>query len=86
MFADNQQRSGEKCALCRKECSTADRTVVEKKTVHKDCFKCGYCGAALQLGSSAQDHSLVRFGIPWYYCPDHMHLPPDEKKKKLPKK
>ncbi|KAI1732446.1 LIM domain-containing protein [Ditylenchus destructor] len=84
-YASIAQRVG-KCAMCKGDIPRGEDMMVERKTIHKTCFKCGYCDCALRLGCCATDHSLVgRYGLMWF-CQDHMLLPPGEKAAKLDQK
>ncbi|KAH7723268.1 LIM domain-containing protein [Aphelenchoides avenae] len=77
-YADIKSRKGDKCAICGKETTVTDNMVVEKKTIHKECFKCGVCQVKLVIGHCARDHSLARFGPIWF-CDNHSLMPPGEK-------
>uniref|UniRef100_A0A915DXJ6 LIM zinc-binding domain-containing protein n=1 Tax=Ditylenchus dipsaci TaxID=166011 RepID=A0A915DXJ6_9BILA len=68
----------DKCAICKSDVMRGEDMVVERKTIHKNCFKCGYCGCTLQLGRCAIDHSLSRYGL-IYFCGEHMLLGPGER-------
>ncbi|KAI1732445.1 LIM domain-containing protein [Ditylenchus destructor] len=79
----SSQKAG-KCATCKQEVIKGEEMMVERQTVHKKCFTCGYCGSVLHLGACATDHSLsvAKYGRIWF-CQEHMLMSPAEKSAKL---
>uniref|UniRef100_A0A914Q7M9 LIM zinc-binding domain-containing protein n=1 Tax=Panagrolaimus davidi TaxID=227884 RepID=A0A914Q7M9_9BILA len=76
MFGDTQQRE-KKCGFCNEEVSKADEMIVERKPVHKNCFKCGVCGKECKVGQSLAQQ-IPEFGC-FFFCFDHRLLSPGEK-------
>ncbi|KAH7708099.1 hypothetical protein AAVH_24652 [Aphelenchoides avenae] len=52
------------CFVCKGQVPRADQIVVDKETLHKNCFKCGCCGAELKHGNAAQLKTAV--GPRWF--------------------
>ncbi|KAH7722186.1 LIM domain-containing protein [Aphelenchoides avenae] len=75
----NEQKYTLKCFICKQELSLEDKMTVEKKTIHKECFKCGICGTDLNIGECARDPILARQGNQLYFCNEHRILPFEEK-------
>ncbi|KAH7696278.1 LIM domain-containing protein [Aphelenchoides avenae] len=64
----------------------AEKFIVEKHPVHKECFKCGVCDVQLAPGSCSFDDSLYRHFGPMWFCHQHMMLGAGEKYDLLVKK
>ncbi|KAH7715795.1 LIM domain-containing protein [Aphelenchoides avenae] len=76
-----------KCCLCQEVIPVmAEKYVVEKHPVHKECFKCGICDTPLQPGNCSFDDRLYRNYGPMWFCRTHMMLGAGEKYKLLVEK
>ncbi|KAL3069982.1 hypothetical protein niasHS_015807 [Heterodera schachtii] len=61
----------EECAFCGEKVTLTDRLMVDRETIHKNCFNCCFCGAKLQPGAAAMELSFYnRYGPRWY-CSGH---------------
>ncbi|KAI1694800.1 LIM domain-containing protein [Ditylenchus destructor] len=52
------------CGICGKSVAPADKIIVERTDIHKQCFNCGVCDAALKQGSCAMEKGI--YGLRWY--------------------
>uniref|UniRef100_A0A914QRJ8 LIM zinc-binding domain-containing protein n=2 Tax=Panagrolaimus TaxID=55784 RepID=A0A914QRJ8_9BILA len=77
MFCDNQQRARPKCGFCNEEVAKADEMVVERKPIHKNCFKCGACGEECKVGMSLAVQ-INEYGW-FFFCGKHKLLSPGER-------
>ncbi|KAI1694799.1 LIM domain-containing protein [Ditylenchus destructor] len=83
-FGNAQDPTIEPCATCGELVPHADKLVVEKETIHKNCFKCALCGTSLQMGHCAVEHNLRgRYGPRWYCTLVCATRPMAEKEAKL---
>lgn len=79
-YSDLGARRNEVCIVCCENTAVGDHLVVERKYVHKECFKCGACGQELERGLARMDDELARIGYAFvWFCPQHANLPPIEK-------
>ena len=74
-----------KCERCEKEVKANEKLVMDRKTIHKSCFKCGICDKALQHGSSGLDERLKLYGPIWL-CKEHLVMAPKAKEEAIVKK
>lgn len=60
-----------------------DKIIIIYISVHTKCFICPICQAKCFVGSCARDQGVEsRYGVYWY-CGEHMLLPPGQKTSKL---
>uniref|UniRef100_A0A914C2Z5 LIM zinc-binding domain-containing protein n=1 Tax=Acrobeloides nanus TaxID=290746 RepID=A0A914C2Z5_9BILA len=84
MFGDTQQRARPKCGFCGEEVEKKDEMVIERKPIHKNCFKCGACGDECKIGHSL---SVVVGKYGWFFfCGKHKLLSPGEREEALQKR
>ncbi|KAH7705674.1 hypothetical protein AAVH_27114 [Aphelenchoides avenae] len=68
------------CAVCRAPVKNAEKVVVDRETIHKECFICGYCDKELKHGACALIKTSM--GKRWF-CRNCALLDPSERQKKL---
>uniref|UniRef100_A0A914HLI1 LIM zinc-binding domain-containing protein n=1 Tax=Globodera rostochiensis TaxID=31243 RepID=A0A914HLI1_GLORO len=55
------------CTFCGEKIALTDRLMVDRETIHRNCFNCCLCGAKLQPGHAAMELSFYnRYGPRWY--------------------
>ncbi|PAV64313.1 hypothetical protein WR25_25383 isoform A [Diploscapter pachys] len=74
-----------KCQLCESVVYLAERMQVEGQYIHKNCFRCAYCGQPLRLGEHGKDHDLDYFHPFKFFCRTHLQIPLREKIAKINK-
>uniref|UniRef100_A0A183C0Y1 LIM zinc-binding domain-containing protein n=1 Tax=Globodera pallida TaxID=36090 RepID=A0A183C0Y1_GLOPA len=75
------------CELCGCGVGPLEQKVqTQKRTMHKECFKCAICDVPLTVGACALDHSLSRYIGPLWFCNMHMMLGSGEKYQLLKQK
>ncbi|CAK5076125.1 unnamed protein product [Meloidogyne enterolobii] len=74
-----------KCERCEQEIKTGEKLVMDRKTIHKGCFKCAICDKILEHGSSGLDNGLAKYGPIWL-CRPHLLLDPTTKEQMVAQK
>ncbi|TMS35548.1 hypothetical protein L596_002928 [Steinernema carpocapsae] len=78
-------RRKQPCAICSDEVYLAEQLLVEKKIIHKRCFRCAYCEQPLRLGNYGTDRAITdAYGIR-FYCSQHGMMSFREKVARLEK-
>uniref|UniRef100_A0A1I8ALX6 LIM zinc-binding domain-containing protein n=2 Tax=Steinernema glaseri TaxID=37863 RepID=A0A1I8ALX6_9BILA len=74
LYSSINSRRRNPCALCSNEVYLAEQLLVEKKVVHKRCFRCCYCEQPLRLGNHGTDRAITEaYGIR-FFCSQHMAM------------
>ncbi|KAL3101969.1 hypothetical protein niasHS_003378 [Heterodera schachtii] len=75
------------CEICGGTVGPLEQKVqTQKRTMHRECFKCAICDVPLTVGACALDHSLCRYVGPLWFCNTHMMLGSGEKYQKMKQK
>ncbi|KAK0395835.1 hypothetical protein QR680_001457 [Steinernema hermaphroditum] len=74
LYSSVNARRRQPCAICTDEVYLAEQLLVEKKIIHKRCFRCFYCEQPLRLGNYGTDRAITEaYGIR-FYCSQHLML------------
>uniref|UniRef100_A0A1I7SW34 F-actin monooxygenase n=1 Tax=Bursaphelenchus xylophilus TaxID=6326 RepID=A0A1I7SW34_BURXY len=77
------QRRMRLCSLCQAEVYLAEQLLVDRVSVHKQCFRCAYCERALTVRNAVIDKSFQNEYGPRWYCAQHQALNPSDKLARL---
>ncbi|KAI6196371.1 hypothetical protein M3Y94_01100900 [Aphelenchoides besseyi] len=84
VYTNVQQRRMKLCALCNQDVYLAEQLIVDRLSIHKRCFRCGYCSRPLNPGAAFIDRELGSDGPRWY-CQQHHRLTTADKLSRLHK-
>lgn len=83
VYNNVSQRRMRLCSVCQGEVYLAEQLLVDRVSVHKQCFRCAYCDRALTVKNACLDKTFQREYGPRWYCAQHQMLASSDKLLKL---